>query len=246
MRLSSLERRLFGNLKLDLAQAALIASGVINQRELESYLLRMAHLHRQISEQLSAEFADVAKAEAIFNCLWKGKTNRYKSRGNFKLTDVIDAQIGGKESVGNCLGLTILYNALTQSFGLGLKAVHLEDAFGLGPHVFSILYTEGGSIDIENIFPHGFDFKGHADNPGRQEWGNAELVADLYFSRANDLFEQGSLENAIENYDKALRLNPGYTKAYLNKAMALSQLGRAEEAKETLLEESMFGKRKRV
>jgi len=113
-----------------------------------------------------------------------------------------------------------------------VKAVHLEDAFGIGPHVFSVLYVGGDSIDIENILPHGFDFQGHLGNPQREEWGDRELIADIYHSEANDFFEQGKWEGAIENYDKAIGFNPKYTKARLNKGIALVALGRTEEARE--------------
>ena len=121
---------------------------------------------------------------------------------------------------------------LGQRLGLKLRAVQLEDAFGLGPHVFTVLYVAGSSIDAENVFPHGFDYRGHLDNPQQQEWGDRELIADIYHSMANSLFEQQELERAIESYDRAIRLNPKYTKARLNKGIALVELGRIAEARE--------------
>lgn len=87
---------------------------------------------------------------------------------------------------------------------------------------------------MENIFPSGFGYQGHINNPGRQEWGDRELVADIYLSIGNSFFEQKDLAKAIENYDKTLKLNPNYLKAYHNKGMALVELGRVEEAKEYL------------
>jgi len=123
---------------------------------------------------------------------------------------------------------------LAQRLGLKVKAVHVEDAFGQGPHVFSILHTGRRTIDIEHILPHGFDFKGHLHNPGRTEWGDAELIADIYHSNGNKLFEQGNHEEAVYNYSKAIRLNPKYTKARLNRALALFMLGHDEEAAKDL------------
>ena len=40
------------------------------------------------------------------------------------------------------------------------------------------------------------------------------------------------LEKAIQSYDKAIWLNPNYTKAYLNRGIAMSMLGRDEEARQ--------------
>jgi tetratricopeptide (TPR) repeat protein len=136
--------------------------------------------------------------------------------------------------VGNCLGLTVLYNVLAQRFGLKVKAIHVEDALSQGPHVFSILETARRTIDVENIFPNGFHFKGHLGNHQRTIWGNAELIADIYHSTGNKFFEQGNHEEAVQSYSKALLLNPQYTKAYLNRALALFLLGRDEEAKKDL------------
>jgi len=159
----------------------------------------------------------------------------FRSKGSYKLTEVLDAQLDPKiEKVGNCLGLTVLYHVLAQRLGLKVKAVHVEDAFGQGPHVFSILYTSSGTVDIEHILPNGFDFESHLHNPHRTGWGDAELIADIYHSIGNRLFEQGSHEEAVQNYSKAIRLNPKYAKAYLNRGIALSMLGREEEASRDL------------
>ncbi|MBE0415999.1 MAG: tetratricopeptide repeat protein, partial [Dehalococcoidia bacterium] len=175
---------------------------------------------------------DVERAEGIFHWLWRSKPHRYEYRGNFKLTDALDAQLGEMENVGNCLGLTVLYNVLAQRFGLEVKAAHLEDAFGIGPHVFTVLCIGMRSIDIDNIFPYGFNYRGHKGDPLREEWGDRELIADIYHSMANDFFERGEWESAIENYDKSIRLHPKYTKARLNKGIALVEMGRVEEARE--------------
>ena len=219
--------------KIDLAQGALIASGVNNEQVLAQYLAQIEQLCIQIgAEAVSHHGGDLEKAKRIFDWLWRAKPRRYRYQGNFKLTDVLDAQLGEKDEVGNCLGLTLLYNVLGQRFSLKVRARQLEDAPGLGPHVFSVLYVAGNSIDVENVFPHGFDYRGHLDNPQRQEWGDRELIADIYHSIANSLFEQRELERAIESYDKAISLNPEYTKARLNKGIALVELGRVAEAME--------------
>ena len=233
--MAGLEVGLLRGGEMDLAEGALIASGVDNERVLARYLAQIDQLCLQIdAEAVSRQGGDLEKAREIFHWLWRTKPHRHQRQGNFKLTDVLEAQLGEKDEVGNCLGLTLLYNVLGQRFGLKVRAVQLEDAFGWGPHVFTVLYAAGRSIDVENVFPHGFDYPEHLENRQRQEWGDRELIADIYHSVANSLFEQGKLKSAIESYDKAIRLNPEYTKARLNKGIALVELGRVEEARQWL------------
>lgn len=231
-KLANLEARFLQGAKIDLDQGALIASGVNRESVFTEYLAKIDQLCHRIAEALSCQGGDLEKARGIFDWLWRAKPNRYQYQGNFKLSDVLDAQLGAQDKIGNCLGLTVLYNVLAQRFGLEVRAVQLEDAFGMGPHVFSVLYAEGRSIDIENVFPYGFDYQGHLYNPQRKEWGDRELIADIYHSMANSFFERGKLERAIEGYDRAIRLNPAYTRARLNKGIALVELGRVGEARE--------------
>ncbi len=228
--LSALEKKLFSAAGPELAWGSLIASGVANQKDLDTYLAKLNTLHQQVKAGIPAE-SELKVAGALFDWLWQTKPDRSERRGSYRLTEVVDAQLDPKiEKVGNCLGLVVLYNALAQKFGLKLKAVHVSDAFGQGPHVFSLLYTAQGTIDIENILSNGFDFKGHLKNPRRTEWGDIELIADIYHSIGNEQFERGELDQAIQSYSKAIRLNPKYTKAYLNRGLALLMLGSGEEA----------------
>jgi len=234
LKLNNLEKKLFSTPQPDLAWGALIASGGKNQVDLDSYLAKLNTLYQQVKSEIPAA-SELRIAGAFFDWLWHVKPNRCERQGSYRLTDVLDAQLDPKiEKVGNCLGLTVLYHALAQRLGMKVKAIHVEDAFGQGPHVFSILYTGGGTIDIEHILPNGFDFKGHLHNPGRTEWGEAELIADIYHSTGNKFFEQSNHEEAVQNYSKAIRLNPKYTKAYLNRALALFMLGRDKEAAKDL------------
>jgi tetratricopeptide (TPR) repeat protein len=231
---NSLEKHLFSTTQPALAWGALIASGVKNSADLDSYLAKLNTLYRQVLPEITAG-SKLKKAEALFDWLWAKKPSRYQYQGNFRLQDVLNAQLDPNvETVGNCLGLTVLYNALAQRCGLDMKAVYLEEAHGRLSHVFSTFVRGNITTDIDNIFPFGFDCKDHLDNPGRLLWGNSELIADIYHSIGWALHEQGKLEGAALNYSKAIRLNPKYAKAYLNRGIALSMLGREEEARKDL------------
>ena len=51
-----------------------------------------------------------------------------------------------------------------------------------------------------------------------------------YFNIAYSFGEKGDYEKAIENYDKAIELNPNYEEAWYNKGVRLGKLERHEEA----------------
>ena len=76
--------------------------------------------------------------------------------------------------------------------GIHADALYLENAFGIGPHVLTLLQTEESTIDIENILPDGFGFKGHLNDPSRTRWGDKELVADIYHSLGNEFSRKGN------------------------------------------------------
>jgi Tfp pilus assembly protein PilF len=90
--------------------------------------------------------------------------------------------------------------------------------------VLTLLQTGDLTIDIENILPEGFDYKGHLNNPTRTKWGDKELVGDIYHSFANEYFEKGEFVKALNNYEMAIKLNPQYEKAHLNKAILMDKL----------------------
>lgn len=216
----------------DLASAALVASGVGDAEAISRYLRRLDDWLKRMA--LFAHPEDEAvRARLIFEALWRGKPERYQPGGSFRLNEVIDAQTAeGLGPVGNCLGLTLFYNSLLERQGIAAQAAYLPHAFGRGPHVLSLLPTLQGSIAVENIFPHGFDYAGHQGVAGMIVWGNRELVAEVFAARGNELFEGDRLQEALECYRTAIRLNGRHPSAYLNLGTVLSLLGRLAEAED--------------
>jgi tetratricopeptide (TPR) repeat protein len=194
------------------------------------YGKKLDSLCKEFTRETVPPSHSLLKAKGLFIWLWKKKPARYKPRGSFKLNHVIDAQLSeDAQAVGNCLGLTLLYNCLLYRMGIKAEASYLENAFAfeMGPHVLSTIQTKAAAIDIENILPGGFDYKGHLGNPSRTRWGDKELVADIYHSMGNECFERGEFTEALKNYEMAIRLNPRYEKARLNKAILLDRMSGA-------------------
>lgn len=208
---------------------SLRASGINDEREINIYIEKLDRIYRQFITSVTLPDDDRAKAELLFGWLWREKPDRYKPSGSFRLSEVIDAQLSFSiRTVGNCLGLTLLYNCLLRKMGIFSEALYIENAFGRGPHVLTLLSVENSFIEVENILPDGFDYKGHLDNSSRVRWGEKELVADIYHSVGNELFFKGAYMEALRNYDKALYLNPRYEKARMNRLILLGKMGTEE------------------
>jgi tetratricopeptide (TPR) repeat protein len=211
----------------NLEEEALLASGIQDKSEIIFYVAELDRIYQQFLHQMIPPPDPADKARALFAWLWISKPDRYKSQGSYKLDEVIAAQSkGDSRSVGNCLGLTLLYNCLLRKISIHAEALYIENAFGIGPHVLTLLRTERNVIDIENILPDGFDYKDHRTHPARTEWEDQDLIADIYHSVANEYFKKGNFVEALRNYDMAIRFNPRYEKARLNKAILLDKMGK--------------------
>ena len=214
------------SMPFDLVKEALLASGLEKDHQVAEYTVKLGHLHRQFVHEMKPGRDPLTGAKALFDWLWIKKPDRYERHGRYRLNHTIDSQLSKeKQAVGNCLGLTLLYNCLLHRSAIDAAALHLENAFGIGPHVLTLLETGESVIDIENILPQGFDYKGHLKNPSRTIWGDRELVADIYHSRGNEYYEKGCYREALRSYDIAIRLNPRYESACLNKAIVLDRTG---------------------
>lgn len=233
-----MENILLQNKTVSLEKGALIASGLKDRNSLYSYFQKLSRIldDMQLKKVNGDEYT---RGKYLFDWLWLCKPKRYRSRGPFCLTDVIDAHINKNTyGVGNCLGLALFFNVLAKRIGLKVEAVYTEDEFGGSPHVRSVIVIQGKTIDVEHMTPAGYDFKESRSVIKKVSWYDRELIADIYHSLGNLLYDEGKYDEAVLNYDKALLLNPRYTKAFINAATALLVLGRKEQA-ETYLEKAL-------
>jgi len=218
-------------MSLNLAKEALIASGISDPRLLEEDMGKLVEIFHHFIAAVNPPREPMTRAKALFQWLWERKPSRYKPQGPYRISEVIHAQRNPRDSVvGNCLGLTLLYNCLLAEGGIHAEALHLEGAFEKGiPHVLTLLREGESTLDVENILPNGFDYRGHLWNPTRTRWGERELAADVYMSAGNDFFAKEEFDQALQNYERAIQLNPTYEKARLNRIILLDKMGRTEK-----------------
>jgi len=208
-----------------LDKEALFVSGVKKDSQVSKYLNKLDQLYQLFIHEMMPDNDLLNRARLLFKWLWKEKPSRYKPHGSYRLTDVIDAQLSkDTQTVGNCLGLTLLYNCLLLRMGIKAEALYLENGFGIGPHVLTILRIKEFIIEVENILPEGFNYKRHLYDPLRIRWQDKDLIADIYHSLGNESFEKRGFSAALKYYDIAITLNPQYEKACLNRAILLDKM----------------------
>lgn len=194
---------------------------------MDVYADKIGHLERRFIHEIKPAADPVIRARTLFTRIWIEKPRRYKSHGNFRLHDVIDAHLNkDSQSAGNSLGLMLLFNCLLRRMGVEADAPYLQNVFGMGPHVLPLLQAKDFSLDIENTFLNGFDYKGYLRNLSRMKWGDRELVANIYHSLGNEYFEKGEWTEALRNYEMSIELNPHHEKTHLDKTILLGKMGR--------------------
>ena len=209
-----------------LEKEALRASGIEEKDRVTDYLIKLDDLYRQFIDETPLPSDPLVRARSLFDWLWRKKAARYKPRGPYRLNEVLDAQLEDHvQTVGNCLGLTLLYNCLLRKLGIHAGVLYLENAFGMGPHVLTLLKIGNSVIDVENIFPYGFSYQYHLNDPLRTSWTDRELVSDIYLSVGNEFFAKSQWGEALASYDSALVLNHRYEKAHLNRVIVLAKMG---------------------
>jgi len=124
----------------NLERDALIASGLKGEKSILDYHTKFDLISQEYVPRKRVDAPPLEMARTVFDSLWKERPNRYVKQGPFRLNQVIDAQLEHlNQPVGNCLGLTLLYNCLLRRTGIWARALYLENAFEVGPHVLTLL-----------------------------------------------------------------------------------------------------------
>jgi tetratricopeptide (TPR) repeat protein len=164
--------------------------------------------------EVSNKEDEKAVAKSLFDYFWDSKLLRYD--GEFLLSKVIDNQLldNNYQGVGNCLGLTSLYSVICVRKGIwGMKILESSN------HILNCY----DNIFIENTLDSGFD----ADNEKYLGFQKHDLTQLIVSSCINNGIEKGKIkkfEEAIGDFDEAIKLNPKDSRAYNNRGIAKTEL----------------------
>ena len=197
-----------------LLEAALIAGGVRNMKQLQESTDRFNRLVTKAAASINRSLTGEALARKLFDFMHR---EILVSGYELECTDLAATLEHGHF---NCVSSTVLYNCLAARFGL--EAVGME----LPGHAMSRLHVQGKHIEVETTCPAWFRLQHDpqrraaliaktigadpraAGNPPGREVSAVELVAMIYYNRGVDLLTAHRFSEAAAANAKALRLDP--------------------------------------
>src|SRR5678816_2308615 len=130
----------------NLADAALLASGINNDADLALYRARLAEVIQNATAHVSRTGSPARRARRLLTELHRVALHRYEASTD-RFTDLLDT------GTFNCVSASLLYLIAARQIGL-------EPAAAETPlHVFVVLEMGASHIDIETTSPTGFDVR---------------------------------------------------------------------------------------
>ena len=218
-----------------LLQAALIASGVTEVRELDRYCADFKSRIRR-SAKNAGEDSTVPQSERAFQLLYdEFLTGDY----HFACTEMNRALDDGDY---NCVTATVLYHCICEAYCVSPVAVatktHVRSRF-ISDRVFDVETTCRDWFDVSRRDP--VKQSSRTNQPETRQLSNVELVAKIYYNRGVSLLEKKAFDNAIDLLNISLKLDPIDLPAHENLAaglnnwaLATSDAGNFEHAVELL------------
>lgn len=227
----------------EFAEAALLASGVIDEGKRRKYLKRLDALEQQARAAVAKARTPAAKGEALLKWLHSGPMSKGYVAQQTDLSMILDT------GTFNCVSSAALYNALALRLGLDVRAIEVPD------HAFSILYDGTRHMDVETTnasgfnpardkaaiakFEHmtGFRYIPDAHRDQRREVDEAGLAAIIYYNYGVSLADAKRYHEALVSNFRAMSLDPEFGSAVKNAlavlanwAVELSDDGKFQEA----------------
>ena len=209
-----------------LADAALIASGVEELTERKGYLGRLDDLAREASAAVPSDAPAGIRGEALLHWVHQRVlTGGYQS----EQTDLSVLLDTGKF---NCVSSAVLYNVLALELGLDARAIEVPD------HAFSVVYDGADHMDVETTTAEGFNpareriaafeeltgfrYIPQSDKANRREIGAPGLAALIYYNHAVADLQAGRYREALVANFRAMSLDQEFVSAVKNAIAALA------------------------
>jgi tetratricopeptide (TPR) repeat protein len=216
--------------KWSFAEAALLASGVIDPGKRKEYLNQLDALEAKARKALAGAKTPKEKGEKLLT--WLHAKDGPLAKGY--VARQTDLPVILDTATFNCVSSALLYNVLGRRLGLDLRAIEVPD------HAFSILYDGTNNADVETTTSSGFNpardqaaqqqfeketgFRyipdSHRDQ--RREIGEAGLVAIVYYNHGVTLTDQKRNHEALLAYFRAMSLDQEFNSAVKNALAVLA------------------------
>lgn len=214
--------------------ALLLNDSLIGSREY--FLRQLDSAADAINSRVQCKKDQIKKLEEIKNCVfnvWQIKFNPEQNR----LQNILPNQVL-LEKQGSCLGISLLYLLLGEKINLPLYGV-------LAPGHFFVRYDDGSKIlNIETLrngeymSDSWYRERYRIEDTTYYNLSNLSLsgiLAALRYNIGNYYLANNLYNQALNQYDLAIKLNPGYLETQGNRAIALDGKGDTEAALKILL-----------
>jgi tetratricopeptide (TPR) repeat protein len=216
---------------VEFAEAALLASGVVDAGKRKKYLKRLDALEQQARKAVANAHTPAAKGEALLKWLHRGPMSKGYVAKQTDLSAILDT------GTFNCVSSAALYNALALRLGLDVRAIEVPD------HAFSILYDGTRHIDVETTNPNGFNpardkaaiakfeqmtgfrYIPDAHRDQRREVDEAGLAGIIYYNHGVLLSDAKRYHEALVANFRAMSLDPEFGSAVKNALAVLANWG---------------------
>ncbi|MER8486440.1 hypothetical protein [Mesorhizobium sp. M1322] len=229
---------------VEFAEAALLASGVVDAGKRKEYLKRLDALEQQARAAVANARTPAAKGEALLKWLHRGPMSQGYVAHQTNLSVILDT------GTFNCVSSAALYNALALRLGLDVRAIEVPD------HAFSILYDGTRHMDVETTNANGFNpsrdkaaiakfeqmtgfrYIPDAHRDQRREVEEAGLAAIIYYNHGVLLSDSKRYHEALVANFRAMSLDPEFGSAVKNALVVLAKWG-AELAHDGKFQEAL-------
>ena len=215
---------------------------------------QILHRARENYKQESIKIADVVNVEKsiVSEIAWLVENKLGCADEYFELADVI------RNKQASCLGCAQIFYILGSSIGLSIIPINVVELQRPGPlptgaaHVSCMVGLSDGRTIMLNPVPGGFVSEPFImeekftkignywqlkdkDNPldiyrKIQLLDRDGLIAYIYSNRGTVYASAGQFDMAINNYNRAIKLNPNFADAYNHRGIAYRNLGQLKQA----------------
>jgi len=210
------------------AEAALIASGVVQASERKPYLAQIDRIEVDARKAVAKAKEPFAQGAVLLKSLHAGPLAKGYRANQTRVSTVLDAK------QFNCVSSAALYNIIGRRLGLDLRAIEVPD------HAFSVLYDGTDHADVETTTAAGFNpernpsakaefqrltgftYIPDSNRDRRREVGEVGLLAIILYNQGVELTRDKRYPEALLAYFRAMSLDPEFGSAVQNALAVLT------------------------